>query len=250
MKKLICILAALLMVISCLAFASAEVEVNPELFPVKPTGKDVMQNPHTYCNPISLTIGSGRVQRGGEPVVRVYKDDYYLTANFCGGYWWSHDFVNWTYVSAPDMVQGMNGWVEIDGELYSYAGNGTSDVAKAIDIKAGKWEKVGHLSEFHNDGKPTGGYGDASMLYDEETGRLFMFYGWSQILGIRVVEIDKNTWQEIGEPVVAIWGDPHNHGWETRYAKDNIFPYFSDREYRPEEYGWTEGGHPLKYNGK
>ena len=86
MKKLLVILAALVLALSCCAIAFADVEVDPELYPILPTGKDVMQNPHTYCNPISLTIGSGRVQRGGEPVVRVYKDDYYLTANFCGGY--------------------------------------------------------------------------------------------------------------------------------------------------------------------
>ena len=250
MKKIVCIVALLLIALLCMSCASAAVEVDPELYPITPTGKDFIQNENTYCNPISLTHGTGRILRGGEPILRVYKDDYYFTANFAGGYWWSHDFKNWTFVPAGNMVTGMTGWVEIDGDLYSYAGNGTSNVAKAIDVKAGEWEVVGRLSEVHTNGVPTGGYGDASMLYDEETGRLFMYYGWSQILGIRVVEIDKETWQEIGEPAVAIWGDPHKHGWETRYAKDNIYPYFSDREYRPEEYGWTEGGHPLKYNGK
>lgn len=250
MKKLIGILAALLIVVLCFATAIAEVEVDPELYPITPTGKSYIQNPRTYCNPISLTQGSERVITSGEPIIRVFQDDYYMTTRGRAGYWWSHDFVNWEYIAAPNMVTGINGWVEIDGELYSYAGNGTSNVAKAIDIKKGEWEVVGTLSAYHNDGTDTGGYGDAAMLYDEETGRLFMYWGWSQILGIRVVEIDKETWKEIGEPVVAIWGDPHNHGWETRYSKDNIFPYFSHREYRPEEYGWTEGGHPLKYNGK
>ena len=252
MKKMLSICLALSLLIACLCLtgAGAEVEVDPELFPVTPTGRSIVQNAHTYCNPISLTRDSERILRGGEPIVRVFQDDYYLTANFSQGYWWSHDFVNWTYVNAPNMVTGITGWVEIDGELYSYAGNGTSNVAKAIDIKKGEWEVVGKLSDKHNDGTDTGGYGDAAMLYDDETGRLYMYWGWSQILGIRCVEIDKNTWQEIGDPVVCLWGDPHNHGWETRYAKDNIYPYFSTREYRPEEYGWTEGGHPLKYNGK
>ena len=53
MKKLIGILAALLIVILCIASASAAVEVDPELYPIVPTGKDFIQNPHTYCNPIS-----------------------------------------------------------------------------------------------------------------------------------------------------------------------------------------------------
>ncbi len=251
MKKLLCIVASLLIASSCLAIANAAVEVDPALYPVTPNGKDIIQNPTTYCNPITVSAGSERFSGGGEPIVRVFNDDYYLTVSRQPGYWWSHDFVNWTYVEAPNMVTGITGWVEIDGELYSYAGNGTSNIAKAIDVKAGEWEVVGTFSAYHNDGTVTGGYGDASMLYDEETGRLFMYYGWSQILGIRCVEIDKNTWQEIGEPVVCIWGDPHKHGWETRYVEDNIYPLRQiTREYRPEEYGWTEGGHPLKYNGK
>ena len=252
MKKFLCACVLLTLLVSCLGLmgASAEVKVDSKLYPILPTGKPVVQNPTTYCNPISHVNGSERILTAGEPVVKVFQDDYYLFTRGRRGYWWSHDFVDWTYVDAPNMVSGIVGVVEIDGELYSYAGNGTSNIAKAIDIKKGEWEVVGTFSAFHNDGTATGGYGDASMLYDEETGRLFMFYGWSQILGIRVVEIDKNTWQEIGEPKVCLWGDPHKHGWETRYSKDNIFPYFAHREYRPEEYGWTEGGHPLKYNGK
>jgi len=166
MKKILGILLALILTLSCAA-ALAEVTVDPELFPVTPTGKSIIQNPTTYCNPISITEGAGRVVTAGEPIIRVYKDDYYLTCRSQRGYWWSHDFVNWTWVSAPNMVTGIVGWVEIDGELYSYAGNGTSNVAKAIDIKKGEWEVVGTLSAYHNDGTDTGGYGDAAMLYDE-----------------------------------------------------------------------------------
>ncbi|MDO4276793.1 MAG: discoidin domain-containing protein [Eubacteriales bacterium] len=201
-----------------------------------------MQNPTTYCNPISLTQGSERVITSGEPVIKIFNGDYYLFVRRLHGYWWSPDFVNWTYVDAPEFLGGIPGVVEIDGKLYNYAGNTENRVRATDDPKTGIWYDVGTFS--------SNNYGDASMLYDEETGRLFMYYGWSQLLGIRVVEIDKTTFKEIGEPVVCIWGDPYNHGWETRYAKDNIFPLFDHREYRPQEYGWTEGGHPLKYNGK
>ncbi len=254
MKKLLCILLSLTF-IACFTSAFGETQEvsigNAALLPVMPSGKEVIQNPTTFTNPISLTHASDRVSRGGEPVVILFNDDYYLFVSRQRGYWWSHDFVDWTYVESESLVSGIIGVVEIDGKLYCYAGNGTSEVKMTEDPKSGVWTKVGQFSAVHNDGTPTGGYGDASMLYDEETGRLFMFYGWSQILGIRVVEIDKNTWQEIGEPRVCIWGDPHNHGWETRYAKDNIYRLGSlQRDYRPEEYGWTEGGHPLKYNGK
>jgi xylan 1,4-beta-xylosidase len=210
--------------------------------PVVPSGKSVMQNPTTYTNPISLTQGSERILTAGEPVIKIFDGDYYLFTRGRRGYWWSSDFANWNYVNAPNLLGGIVGITEIDGKLYNYAGNTNNRVRTTDDPKSGIWYDAGTFSSTN--------YGDASMLYDEDTGRLFMYYGWSQILGIRVVELDKLTFKEISEPQVVVWGDPHNHGWETRYSSDLIFPFFTDRQYRPEEYGWTEGPHPLKYNGK
>ncbi len=251
MKKLLSIFLSFLIAASCFTFASGAVqalgegtggESSTSALPVVPTGKSFIHNPTTFTNPISLTNGSDRVLTSGEPIIRVFKDDYYLTVRGQRGYWWSHDFVDWTWVSAPNLLGGIPGFVEIDGKLYNYAGNTNNKVMTTDDPKTGIWYDAGTFS--------SNNYGDASMLYDEETGRLFMYYGWSQLLGIRVVELDKTTFKEISEPVVAIWGDPYTHGWETRYASDNIFPLFSHRQYRTQEYGWTEGGHPLKYNGK
>lgn len=241
-KKLVSMCLSLLFASFCFTGASVAAETSTSSLPVVPSGKEFMQNPTTYCNPISLTQGTGRLLRGGEPVITIFEDDYYLFVSHKKGYWWSPDFVDWTYVDAPELQAGIVGVVEIDGKLYNYAGNTNDKVMTTDDPKSGVWYDAGTFS--------SNNYGDASMLYDEETGRLFMYYGWSQLLGIRVVELDKTTFKEISEPVVCIWGDPHNHGWETRYKKDNIFPYFDYRDYREEEYGWTEGGHPLKYNGK
>lgn len=210
--------------------------------PVTPSGKSVIQNPTTYTNPISLTQGSERILTAGEPVIKIFDGDYYLFTRGRRGYWWSADFKDWTYVDAPNLLGGIVGMTEIDGKLYNYAGNTNNRVMTTDDPKSGVWYDAGTFS--------SNNYGDASMLYDEDTGRLFMYYGWSQILGIRVVELDKHTFKEISQPKVVLWGDPHKHGWETRYSEDLIFPFFSDRQYRPQEYGWTEGPHPLKYKGK
>ena len=210
--------------------------------PVVPSGKSVVQNPTTYTNPISLTQGSERILTAGEPVIKIIGGDYYLFTRGRRGYWWSSDFANWNYVNAPNLLGGIVGMTEIDGKLYNYAGNTNNRVMTTDDPKSGIWYDAGTFS--------SNNYGDASMLYDEDSGRLFMYYGWSQLLGIRVVELDKHTFKEISKPQVVLWGDPHKHGWETRYSSDLIFPFFTDRQYRPQEYGWTEGPHPLKYNGK
>lgn|GEM_PF-798496 len=240
MRKLLAVLSVLggwLAVAGSLNAAHAQTGL-----PVTPNGKSIIQNPTTFTNPITITQGSERTLTAGEPVIKIINGDYYLFIRGRRGYWWSSDFKDWNYVNAPNLLGGIVGITEIDGKVYNYAGNTNNRVMTTDDIKSGIWYEAGTFS--------SNNYGDASMLYDEDTGRLFMYYGWSQVLGIRVVELDKNTFKEISEPRIVNWGDPHKHGWETRYSSDLIFPFFSDRQYRPEEYGWTEGPHPLKYNGK
>ena len=56
---------------------------------------------HTFANPLDVLVGHERGVRGGEPVVLIYKDDYYLFVSHRRGYWYSPDFQNWTYVDAP-----------------------------------------------------------------------------------------------------------------------------------------------------
>ena len=234
--------SVLLALVGSLVLATGAQAQASGTLPVVPSGTSVMQNPTTYTNPISLTQGSERILTAGEPVIKIIGGDYYLFTRGRRGYWWSSDFANWNYVNAPNLLGGIVGMTEIDGKLYNYAGNTDNRVRTTDDPKSGIWYDAGTFS--------SNNYGDASMLYDQDTGRLFMYYGWSQLLGIRVVELDKHTFKEISKPQVVVWGDPHKHGWETRYSNDLIFPFFTDRQYRPQEYGWTEGPHPLKYNGK
>ena len=71
----------------------------------------------TFCNPLDLIAGHDRAGRGGEPVVLLYQDDYYLFVTGRRGYWYSPDFQNWTYVEAPNFPGGVVSVVDIDGEL-------------------------------------------------------------------------------------------------------------------------------------
>lgn len=63
------------------------------------------QQPATFANPLDVVIGNERAYRGGEPVVLIYQDDYYLFVSHRKGYWYSPDFRNWTYVDAPDILE-------------------------------------------------------------------------------------------------------------------------------------------------
>lgn len=199
------------------------------------------QEKNTFCNPLDLVVPGERSYRGGEPVVLIYQDDYYLFVSHRKGYWWSPDFKDWTYVDAPNYPGGVVSVVEMDGQLYGCSMN-NKNVYKATDPKAGTWEQVG---TFDSDR-----YGDANMFVDDD-GRLYLYYGWSQLMPFKVVELDKKTFKEIAGPEILFFSDYRNHGFEKRTTGDVIWSIFNGRRpYYEEEYPWIEGPWMTKHNGK
>ncbi len=200
----------------------------------------ITDSPQTFTNPLTLNFGTNRARRAGEPIVLIYEDDYYLFITGGGGYWYSPDFRDWTYVVSETFPRGVPS-VATDGEtMYSCSMN-SKDVYATTDPKSGVWDKVG---TFDSDR-----YGDANIFIDDD-GRFYMYYGWSQIMPFMVVELDPETFKEISEPEVLFFGNHAEHGFERRRAEDVIFPYFNHRTYFPEESPWIEGPWVIKHNGK
>ena len=199
------------------------------------------QTRHTFCNPLDVVVGNEPAIRGGEPVVIIFEDNYFLFVSHRRGYWYSPDFQNWTYVDAPGYPAGVVSVVEMDGKLIGCSMN-NRNVYRAIDPYKGQWEKIGELSSDR--------YGDANMFVDDD-GRLYMYFGWSQIMPFQVVELDKTTFKEKGEPKPLFWSDIKNHGFEVRKPEDVIYSIFNGRrDYGPEELPWIEGPYMIKHNGK
>ena len=204
-------------------------------------GASAFAQPKTFANPLDVLVGNERAIRGGEPVVLIFQDDYYLFVSHRKGYWYSPDFQNWTYVDAPNYPAGVVSVVEMDGELIGCSMN-NKNVYRCLDPKKGEWVKIGELSRDR--------YGDANMFVDDD-GRLYMYFGWSQIMPFQVVELDKTTFKEKGEPVPLFFSDIKNHGFEVRKPEDVIYSIFNGRrEYNPEELPWIEGPYMIKHNGK
>ena len=261
-KRMLALITAIVLCVGLLPAFTISVAAAGE-FPVAPSNMDIIHNPNTFCNPISVTAGTGAVQRAGEPVIRVFDggpgvEPYYILA-IGAAQWWSYDFVDWTRIVTPagalGPVGGITDLCEIDGKLYNYGGN-KAEPAHPIrytdDPKSGRWYSCGRFS-----GPMSNTLGDAAMLYDEETGRLFMFTGLSPMFGTRVIEYDKESFVDptrdavpLSKPVVVHWANHHNYGWEVKRVSDYVYPYFRDRDSLVKEYPWTEGPLPLKYNGK
>jgi xylan 1,4-beta-xylosidase len=201
----------------------------------------ITDKPMTFCNPITLHIGSQRVWRAGEPVVVLHQDDYYLFITGGRGYWYSDNMRDWTYVEAPDFPGGCPAVISDGKTLYASGDKSRRDVFASDDPKNGVWKKVGYYDRE---------YGDADLFLDDD-GRFYMYWGWSQVLPFQVVELDtKNNFSEIGEPVTLFFGNEEAHGWERRRNNDVIFPFFSHRPYFSEESPWIEGPWMVKHNGK
>jgi xylan 1,4-beta-xylosidase len=208
----------------------------PGTFSIRITDK-----PMTFCNPLNLSVGSERARRAGEPVVVLYKDDYYLFITGGRGYWYSGNMRDWTYVDVPDFPRSCPS-VATNGETLYACSMNSREVVASTDPKKGEWTKVGTLDSDR--------YGDADMFIDDD-GRFYMYWGWSQILPFQVVELDPNNgFKEKGEPVTCFFGDYASHGFERRRKEDVIFPYFTHRPYFPEESPWIEGPWMVKHNGK
>ena len=199
----------------------------------------IKDKPLTFCNPLNINAGSERIGRLGEPVVVLFKGDYYLFAGGAG-YYVSPNLRDWTLVTSPSFPLGIPS-VSTDGNtLYACAMNARG-VFTSTDPKQGTWTQAG---AFDSDR-----YGDADLFIDDN-GKFYMYWGWSQLMPFQAVEIDPKTFKEIGKPVVCFFGDYKQHGFERRRPEDLIFPYFNHRPYFPEEYPWIEGPWMVKHKGK
>jgi hypothetical protein len=202
----------------------------------------VAAKPSTFANPLNLDYGSGRARRGGEPVVILDKNDYYLFVSGAGGYWYSSDMREWSFVAATNLpIVNSPPSVIVIGDRFYFTSSARPEVYATTEPKKGVWHKVADLARR---------YGDADLFLDDD-GRVYMYYGWSQLEPITVVELDpKNGFKEIGQPVLLFWGNPTENGWERRRTDDLPLASRGNRTFLPEEAPWIEGPWMSKYRGK
>lgn len=197
--------------------------------------------PLTFCNPFQLDYGSGKSpERIGEPVVVLHKNDYYLFTNFTKGYWYSSNMRDWTLVEPKNMEVGIPS-VAVINNIFYFTSSYNPSLYASSDPKKGVWKKVADFD------RP---YGDADMFVDDD-GKVYMYYGHSQIYGIMVVELDpKNKFKEIGKSVTCFFGNEKVNGWEQRKHENLVNFPSSGRSFLPEEAPWVEGPWMTKHNGK
>lgn len=190
--------------------------------------------PATYCNPVNIDYGYspipnftewGRHRATADPVIVNYKNDYYLFSTNQWGYWWSSDLLKWNFV--PRLF--LKPWHKVYDELCAPAVWVQGDTLLVIgstheknfpiwmstDPKRDTWKEA--IDSFE-----VGAWDPAFFLDDD--GRLYCYWGSSNVYPLYGIEVDRNTFKPIGEKKELLRLNHERFGWQ-RFGEylDNTF---------------------------
>jgi xylan 1,4-beta-xylosidase len=204
----------------------------------------------TYCNPLNLDYGycpipnftqSGKHRATADPVVVLYKGDYYLFSTNQWGYWWSTDLSHWNFISRSflkpyhkvyDDLCAPAVWVQGDtllvfGSTYS----SSFPVWMSTNPKANEWKEA--IDSFE-----IGGW-DPDFFTDND-GKLYMYNGSSNAYPIYGIEVNRKTFVPIGARKELLLLNSDRFGWQR-------FGEYSDNTFLN---GFIEGAWMTRYNNK
>ncbi|NUN71039.1 MAG: family 43 glycosylhydrolase, partial [Bacteroidetes bacterium] len=204
----------------------------------------------TYCNPLNIDYGYGAIpnftewgkhRTTADPVITLFKGNYFLFSTNQYGYWWSPNMMEWTFV--PRLF--LKPYHKVYDELCAPAAGVIGDTLLLIgsthtntfplwmstDPTQDRWTEA-------VDSFPAGAWDPA--FFTDDDGRLYLYWGSSNDKPIVGQEIDRATLRPIGEKKELIRLNDAEHGWE-RFGEhaDNTF-------LKP----FIEGAWMNKHNGK
>lgn len=209
-----------------------------------------MEAQKTYCNPLNLDYGycpipnfteSGKHRATADPVIVLYKGDYYLFSTNQWGYWWSNDLNHWNFVSRTflkpyhkvyDDLCAPAIWVQGDTLLVfgsTYSNN--FPIWMSTDPKSNKWTEA-------IDALTIGGW-DPDFFADDN-GKLYMYNGSSNAYPLYGVEMNRKTFQPLTARRELLLLNGERFGWQR-------FGEYSDNTFLD---AFVEGAWMTKHNGK
>ena len=198
----------------------------------------INNSPVTMCNPVNLSyrfcLDAPSRREAADPTMVVFKNEYYLFASKSGGYFHSTDLLHWDLITTKDLPleDYAPTVVEMKDTLYFMASQSLPPLTiyKTANPKSGHWEIA-------NSNFPIGMI-DPDLFIDDD-GRLYFYYGCSNVNPLYAVELDTKTFNPIGKSVEVFNSDRKNFGWER--AGD-----YNNKDVRP----WIEGSWMTKHIGK
>jgi hypothetical protein len=210
----------------------------------------VLEAQKTYCNPMNLDYGfcpipnfteSGKHRATADPVIVMYKGDYYLFSTNQWGYWWSTDLNHWNFVSRSflksyhkvyDDLCAPAVWVQGDTLLVFGSTYSTNfPIWMSTNPKANEWKEA-------KDALTIGGW-DPDFFTDDD-GKLYMYNGSSNTYPLYGVEMNRKTFDPLSARRELVLLNSEKYGWQR-------FGEYSDNTFLN---GFIEGAWMTKHNGK
>jgi xylan 1,4-beta-xylosidase len=204
----------------------------------------------TFCNPINIDYGftpipnfseQGRHRATADPVIVVFKNNYYLFSTNQWGYWVSPDMLNWKFISRLFLKP----WHKVYDELCAPAAVALGDtllllgstyaknfpIWMSTDPRKDNWKEA--IDSFE-----VGAWDPAFFLDDD--GRFYIYFGSSNTFPLYAQEIDRKTFEPLGIRKEILRLNDAIHGWE-RFGEGNDNTFLNP---------FTEGAWMNKHNGK
>ncbi|MBS1597211.1 MAG: family 43 glycosylhydrolase [Bacteroidetes bacterium] len=213
-------------------------------------GNNVWSQQHTYCNPINIDYGytpipnfseAGRHRATADPVIVLFKGDYYLFSTNQWGYWWSHDMLHWNFKSHSFLKPYHHVYDDLCAPATLVLGDTLLLIGStytknfplwmSTDPKKNMWKEA--VDSFQ------AGAWDPGFFLDDD-GRIYLYHGSSNLYPLYGWEIDRKSLQPFGEHKELIKLHDDLHGWERfgEYNDNNFLNPF------------IEGAWMNKHNGK
>jgi len=205
------------------------------------------QSQKTYCNPVNLDYGytpipnfstAGRHRATADPVIVLYKNDYYLFSTNQWGYWWSPDMLNWKFIPRKFLRPWHNVYDELCAPAVGVLGDTMIVMGSTYSTNFTVWMSTNPKENIWKplvDSFALGGW-DPSFFADDD-GRLYMYNGSSNRYPLYGIELNRKSlepygtrkemyfleswrygWQRFGENMDNTWLDPFIEGAEmTRH---------------------------------
>ena len=170
----------------------------------------------TYCNPLDLGYRyqhmkegprTAGFREGADPTLVYFKGRYYLFVSMSAGFWYSEDLLSWDFHADPGLL------------IYDYA----PDVRQVGDHLYFCASRKGRncpilrtadpLIEPFTEVSAPFAFWDPDLFCDDD-GRVYFYWGCSNIAPIYGVELDPDTMTPIGEKQELIFDNETTLGYE------------------------------------
>ncbi|UOR07323.1 family 43 glycosylhydrolase [Hymenobacter aerilatus] len=188
----------------------------------------------TYCNPLNLDYGytpipnfatSGRHRATADPVITLYKGDYYLFSTNQWGYWHSPDLYHWTFVKRSFLKPYHTVYDDLCAPAVAVVGDTLLVLGSAAQKNFQLWMSTDPKHDTWKeavDPFPVVAW-DPDLFLDTD-GKLYLYWGSSNLYPLYGQQISRKTFQPIGERQEMFGLNDKRFGWQ-RFGEylDNTF---------------------------